>query len=218
MKPRYIVTLILFIAALTIVAQTQKGEKRGESLVYSESLDRVAAEVNGKELTLRDVAFYVAYEEEEVEEEALIYDSENPLRYWNARVEGGFVWAVARKTIIQMAIHDEIFCRMAEEDGLSLTATEKNKAGLRARDIWDDLCDRGGEEGLGVSEEDITETARRVALSEKYQEIYAGMKDLSYEDFEFTGEAYEELLGKQDYSIDEEVWNKVGIGTVTVNN
>jgi hypothetical protein len=44
------------------------------------------------------------------------------------------------------------------------------------------------------------------------------MKDLSYENLEFTGEAYEKLLEKQDYSIDEEVWNKVGIGTVTVNN
>jgi hypothetical protein len=218
MKLRYVITLILFIAALTIVAQTGKGEKRGESLVYADSLDRVAAEVNGEELTLREVAFYVAYEEAVVEEEALVYDSENPSRYWNARVEGGFVWAVARKSIIQMAIHDEIFCRMAEKDGLSLTASEKNKAGLKARDIWDDLCDRDGEEGLGVTEDDIKETSERAALAEKYQEIYAEMNDLSYEDLEFTGEAYEKLLEKQDYSIDEEVWNKVGIGTVTVNN
>jgi hypothetical protein len=133
-------------------------------------------------------------------------------------VEGGFVWAVARKSIIQMAIHDEIFCRMAENDGLSLTVSEKNKAGLKARDIWDDLCDRDGEEGLGVTVDDIKETSERAALAEKYQEIYAEMNDLSYEDLEFTGEAYEKLLEKEDYSIDEEVWNKVGIGTVTVNN
>jgi hypothetical protein len=218
MKPRYVITLILFIVALTIVAQSSKGEARGESLIYAESLDRVAAEVNGSELTLREVAFYVAYEEARVQEEALVYDSENPRRYWNARVEGGFVWAVARKTIIQMAIHDEIFCQMAEQDELSLTATEKKLAELTAQDIWDDLCDRGGDEGLGVSRDDITETAERIALAEKYQDIYAEMNDLTYDDYEFTADAYEELLEKQDYSIDENVWNKVGIGTVSVNN
>jgi hypothetical protein len=198
------------------VAQNSRGEKRGESLVYRDSLDRVAAQVNGSDLTLRDLAFYVAYEESLVEAEAEVYDSENPSRYWNARVEGGFVWAVARKSTIQMAIHDEIFYQMATEDGLELTADEKEQAELVLGDVWEELCDRDGEELLGVTEEEMAVTAERIALAQKYQNIYAEMHEKTYDDYEFTTDTYSKLLEKQDYSIDENVWNKVGMGKVTI--
>jgi hypothetical protein len=216
MKPRYLITLVLFVIALTLVAQNGQGEERGGSLVYSESLDRVAAQLNGSELTLRDMAFYVIYEETLVEREAEVYDSENPSRYWNARVEGGFVWSVARKSAIRMAIHDELFYQMATDEGLTLNVDEKETAGLMLDDVWADLIDRGGEEKLGIEKEELVETVEHIALAQKYQDIYAQMYDKSYEDYEFTGDAYTKLLEKQDYSIDENVWNKVGMGTVTL--
>ena len=54
-----------------------------QNIVYNEHLEDVAVNVNGKELTLRDMAFYVAYEEMNVEKQALVYDSDNPNKYWN---------------------------------------------------------------------------------------------------------------------------------------
>jgi hypothetical protein len=217
MKPRYVVTVVLFVVALTLVAQNSRGSgQRGESLTYKDSLELVAAQVNGQELTLRDVAFYVAYEEALVEEDAEVYDSENPKRYWNARVEGGFVWAVARDTVIQMAIHDEIFYQMAVEEEIGLTADEKEEVRLTLDDFWADLTDRGGEQKLGVTEAEIAATVERIALAQKYQDLYAEMHERSYEDYEFTADAYTALLEEQDYSINDTVWRKVGVGTVTL--
>jgi hypothetical protein len=199
------------------VAQNGKGSgQRGSSLSYRDSLDEVAAEVNGNELTLRDVAFYVAYEEARVEEEAEIYDSENPKRYWNVRVEGGFVWAVARDAAIQMAIHDEIFYRMAADDGLTLTDEEMERAQMTLADFWADLTDRGGEQMLGMEEDEFADTVEHIALAEKYQDLYAEMNGKAYEDYEFTADAYTALLEEQDYTINEDVWGKVGVGTVTL--
>ena len=37
-------------------------------LVYRESLDEVAAQINGEKLTLRDMAFYVGYEEYQIQQ------------------------------------------------------------------------------------------------------------------------------------------------------
>jgi hypothetical protein len=93
---------------------------------------------------------------------------------------------------------------------------EKETAGLMLDDVWADLIDRGGEEKLGIEKEELVETVEHIALAQKYQDIYAQMYDKSYEDYEFTGDAYTKLLEKQDYSIDENVWNKVGMGTVTL--
>jgi uncharacterized protein YecE (DUF72 family) len=132
-------------------------------------------------------------------------------------VEGGFVWAVARDAVIQMAIHDEIFYQMAVADELQLTADEKELAKLTLEDLMEELEERDGAEKLGVTEEELGETAEHIALAQKYQDIYAQMHEKSYEDYVFTADAYTELLEKQDYSINESVWRKVGVGTVTLD-
>jgi hypothetical protein len=218
MKPRYIVTVVLFVVALTLVARNSGSGsgRRGESLTYKDSLDLVAAEVNGSKLTLRDLAFYVAYEEALVEEQAEIYDSENPKKYWQARVEGGFVWVVARNAMMDMAIHDEVFYQMAVDEGLELTASEKEQANLTLEDFWADLTDRGGEQMIGVTKEEFAETVDRITLAQKYQGIYAAMQEKSYEDYDFTADDYAALLEKQDYTVYDTVWRKVGVGNVTL--
>ena len=58
------------------------------------------------------LAFYVGYEEYQIQQEALVYDLDDPNRYWSMRVEGGFMNAVARKNAMQMALHDELFYQM----------------------------------------------------------------------------------------------------------
>lgn len=96
-----------------------------QNIVYNEHLDDVAVTVNGKELTLRDMAFYVAFEEMNVEKQALVYDSGNPNKYWNIHTNGEFVRVTARKAAMSMAIHDEIFYEMAKKRALHLLTTRK---------------------------------------------------------------------------------------------
>jgi hypothetical protein len=215
---KYLLTLVLFVLLAFLLIRARNSRLGVDSLVYKESLDEVAVVVGDSQLTLRDMAFYVAYEESEVEETAELYDSENPENYWNARVEGGFVRVLARNAAMQMAIHDEIFYRMALAEELELTTEETQQAELVMQDFWSDLQDRDGQEKLGVTREELDTTVRKIALAQKYQDIYAQMNDQSYDDYDYTADAYLTLRDKQEYTIKENVWKRVGIGSVTLEH
>ena len=67
-RPHWFVTILLLIVVLVLAGSSWQTRQR-QQIVYPESLDQVAASVNGTSLTLRDIAFYVAYEEAEVEKQ-----------------------------------------------------------------------------------------------------------------------------------------------------
>ena len=190
--------------------------KQRQQLVYTESLDKVAASVNGTKLTLREIAFYVAYEEAEVEKQAFAYDAEHPKKYWGIRLNKTYVYAAARNAVIQMAIHDEVFYEMAMQEEIELTDDETQTLKARTNEFWQDLVEDGKDVLLGVQEADIAETMRRIAYAEKYQSIYAQMEEDSYEDYDFSGDAYSKLLEKQDYSINKNVVKRLGVGSITL--
>lgn len=98
MRPKHLVSIVLIAVVLVMLMRNNNSMTNARPLVYRESLDEVAAQINGEKLTLRDMAFYVGYEEYQIQQEALVYDPDDPNRYWSMRVEGGFMNAVARKT------------------------------------------------------------------------------------------------------------------------
>ena len=112
--------LVLFLAYQSVKA----GNARGK-IDYKKNLDEVCVTVDGKEFTFRDLAFYVAYEELTIQEQALVYDADNTKKYWNLHINGEFVRVAARESAIQMAIHDQIFYEMAMEEGILLTEEDK---------------------------------------------------------------------------------------------
>ena len=74
-----------------------------------------------------------------------------------------------------------------------------------------------GDQRMGISEKDIQMTMRKMALAQKYQEIYAELNNKSYEDYDFTEAPYKKLLKKQDYKIHDKVWKRVSMGSITLN-
>lgn len=215
-KQSWIFTIILLLIIVGISIGSSWQTKQRQQLVYAESLDKVAASVNGTKLTLREIAFYVAYEEAEVEKQAFAYDAEHPKKYWGIRLNKTYVYAAARNAVIQMAIHDEVFYEMAMQEEIELTDDEKQTLKMRTNEFWQDLVEDGKDVLLGVQEADIAETMRRIAYAEKYQSIYAQMEEVSYEDYDFSGDAYSKLLEKQDYSINKNVVKRLGVGSITL--
>ena len=151
-----------------------------------------------------------------MEKEAFAYDAEHPKKYWGIRLNKTYVYAAARNAVIQMAIHDEVFYEMAIQEEIELTDDEKQTLKMRTNEFWQDLVEDGKDVLLGVQEADIAETMRRIAYAEKYQSIYAQMEEASYEDYDFSGDAYTRLLEKQDYSINKNVVKRLGVGSITL--
>lgn len=165
------------------------------SLVYNESLGKTAAVVDGRELTLTDLAFYVAYQEKTIQEQAIVYDPENTTKYWNVHTSEGFINEVAKKAVVDMAVHDEIFYRLAEENGMTLDAEENAYFENEVSDFCADLEDEQLI-ALGVTEDTIEESMYKVAVANKYQSLLAEMEDTAYEAYDYDGEAYQKLLEK----------------------
>jgi hypothetical protein len=208
--------LLLILAGMAFYSYW-KGSLRSK-LVYPESLELVAATVNGNELTLRDVAFYVAYEEDEVEQQAYVYNPDDTNIYWNMHANYTYIRKAARNAAIQMAIHDELFYRMALAEEIELSDEDESILAEKSEETWTDLVDYGKDVRLGVTREDIEETLRKIAYADKMQYIYANMQGLDEEDYDFTSDSYLDFLGKQDYKISEDVWGRVDFGNVTLTH
>ena len=124
MKKRLCTTAILVVLLVLTGMEFYRSLVNQRGLVYADSLSKVAVTVDQEELTLYDMAFYVAYQEKEVQKDAVIYNDEKPHKYWNAHTNGEFVRVVAEQAVVDMAVHDELFYRMACEEGIQLDEEE----------------------------------------------------------------------------------------------
>ena len=188
---------------------------RQKTIVFNEHLDDTVLVLDGQEYPLRALAFYVAYEEQLIQEQALLYDAENPNAYWNIHMNGHFVRVRARQEAMNLGIHDFIFYELAAAEGMELNEEESKYAKSRCEDFWMDLGETA-QGRLGVPREELEETLLRMALAQKYQELRAAMDNVPVEDYDMDGKAYEELLDDHTYKIKAAVWEGVSMGHVTI--
>ena len=115
-----------------------------------------------------------------------------------------------------MAIHDEIFYRMALAEGLVLDEREEAYLFNEQQDF---LMDLSAEQmaRLGVTEEDLLGSMRKIALANKCQSILAQSNGIYYEDYNYTGAVYELILAEHKVKVDESVWDRIAVGNITVN-
>ena len=213
---KHLVTIILAVIVIILGFYSFSANSNRQKINYSEYLEDSAAEVNERILTLKDVAFYVAFEEKVVEEEALVYNPDDTNKYWNLHIDGEFIRVSARKSAIMMAIHDEVFCQLAEADGVKLNNEDYEFLDNNFEDFINDIEEYNALDKIGVSEDTIYSAMERAALAQKYQMIYAALnnKDSSY--YDFSAEGFEKLLREYDYSINEHIWDRVDFGNVTL--
>ena len=151
MEKRIRFTIILVLILIVVIAFSFQSKEKKEYLVYNEALDKTAVTVDDVSLTLKDIAFYVAYEEKTVQEQAILYNPDNPRQYWNVYTDGQFVKLTAKQAALDMAVHDEIFYQMAVAEGVKLDVTEQEYLENDESDFWSDLEDWQREQ-LGISE------------------------------------------------------------------
>lgn len=215
---RYIVTVVLAIIVIVLGFYSYQVGGTRSKIDYNKSLDEIAVTVEGTDLTLRDLGFYVVYEEHEVEKQAEVYNIDNTRKYWNLHVDGEFVRIAARNAALQMAVHDEIFYQMALDEGVTLSNSDVEYAKNTLADFLADLEDYEQEGRLDLTKENYEDAIMKLALAEKYQEIYAELKGESKEQFDFAGDQYKELLESYDYKVNKGVWNRVDMGNVTLEH
>ena len=210
----WIFTIIMFVMAILALGE---GNSR-QYLVYKDSLDKVVATVQGEEITLLDFAVYVAHQEAETHKQAIVYNPDNTKEYWGLHTNGQFIRVATRDAAVQMAIHDELFYQLSKEFEITFSEEELQILQNDVDDFWYDLTDEGKEAKLGVTKENVYDSMYKIAVAEKCQYIYASKDGRDYEDYNFSAEEYLEFLRKYEYSVKEDVLERIDFGDVTLTH
>ena len=213
---KYKVTFILLVITIAMGIIAVENRTSREDIVYSESLDVVVAVVEGEEIMLRDFAVYVAHQEAEVQEQAIIYDPEDTRKYWNVHTDGAYISHAARNEAMSMAIHDELLYQLSKEFDITFSEEEMQILENDVEDFWNDLVDEDKEKRLGITREDVYNTMYKIAVSQKSQMIYAKMHGVDYEDFDFYEEEFLAFLEEYEYEVDDSVLSRIDFGDVTL--
>ncbi len=213
---RLVFAIIGIIIAGLFFYGSYLGYLRRHQIDVLENLDMVAAEVDGEELTLQDLGFYILFEEHKVEEEALVYNDKRSKDFWNIHTNGFFLQAQAKDAVIKMAIHDRIFYRASQEAGIVLTSEEKQTLEDSRTDFWADLFDIQHERIPGTYES-VNETMKEIALAQKYQIKLSEALETTYAGLNWTGYDYEHrIVDEHDIRINDRVWDRVILGDITL--
>lgn len=217
-QDKLLTAAVLFMIVVAVAfAAIYRSDHTGK-LVYNQHLEETVLIVDGRELTLGDLAVYIAYEEQLVEQQALAYDYSNPEAYWNVYLNnGGFVKLLAKQAVIDMAVHDEIFYQMALQEGIALEEENLEELAMTQEDFWLDLSE-DGRQRLGVTREQLDAELEKKALAEKYQQIYAASQHSDFDGYNTGERPYEKLLEQHSYQIKEKLWERIDFGNITLTH
>ena len=215
-KFRVLWIFAILFTILSLVANYSRTSR--EDIVYPDSLDMVLATVEEEEITLREFALYVAHQENEVQQQANVYDPDDTRKYWNVHTDGVYISHAARNEAMSMAIHDELFYQIAMELQLVLTEEEKQILQNDVDDFWYDLTDDGKEEKLGIIKEDIYVAMEKIALAQKAQYICAATDSVKYSDYDYHEEVFLDFLSDYEYNVNDHVLNRLDFGDITLDH
>lgn len=206
-KKRIVTLAVLF----TMVLFCGCGKKE---FIPLEHLQDTMVTVNGTVLTLDDLGFYIQNTEATVQKQAYLYDQNDPGAYWRLHVNGRFVKEMVKDGIIDTAVHDTLFCQLAKQDGISLTAEEEEIVRTKAEEYYSELT-TFQKEGLALDESDIVKAMEQIGLSEKYREYFCIEHSCEPEDAAVGGAAYSTFLASCEVQV-EKAWDEVPVGHVTL--
>lgn len=215
-KFRVLWIIVLVVSILAFIANATRLSR--EEIVYAESLDKIVATVQGKDITLRDFAVYVAHQEAAVQDQAFAYDMDDTRKYWNIRTDMGFVNQVARNEAMSMAIHDELFCQLYQELNMEFSEDELLLVQNNAEDFWADLVDEEKDAKLGIEKTDVYNTMYKIACAQKAQMVYAGILAVDNEDLDYASEEFLDFLSDYEYEVNENVLNRLDFGDITLTH
>lgn len=219
-----IAAVVIVIGFLIAVILFLKKLNRFE---YKDHLDENVITIDEKNITLREFGYYVFQIEGYTQEQAIIYNPDNPGEWWNTHFSSGadsqFVCDYAKKVAVNLCIADEIFYEEALKQGLELNENGEEKV---KSDTWE-MINRMDSKQMsltGLDETIIAEMTRKQLLSATYAEFLANTADFSeydedpYKLINWDGEYFQkEILPNHSVQINEELMDKIIFGKITVN-
>jgi hypothetical protein len=233
---KYKKSLFIVVSIMLILLGTAFGVlvyRHYHSFKYSKSLDEILVTISDNNITLREMSYYVIKVENEGNEAALIYDSKNPTSYWACYMNdefkrSGFVTELAKLSAMDCCIRDNIYYQEAMKTGYSLSDEEISDIRYSGEEEYNHMTKRQ-KDTCGLNPELVGDIKVKEETAHSYIRYLSGLYD---EDeiidnakvignvsslYDIGGEYYESLKESYNVQINQELWDKVRIGFVTIN-
>ncbi len=220
-KENAILMFIMVVAIVFIVMMGSLFLNKSREFVYSRSLSDTVVEIDGEDIALYRLTYYIMIEEEAVNEAAMIYDPEKPWTYWNIYVSNAYVSTSAREITMNYFLRDYVYSRIAIEEGFVLEDSEIEDLKVKARTIYSGLTDK--QVSTHISEEDILTAITEKAYADKYVIAMAKEKKLDITEevlsayYGMNSSFFKKTMEAHKVKIKEKIWNQVPMGHVTIN-
>ena len=218
--------IIILIANVILIVAAICGRILSR-FVYEDHLDEPLITVDDTEITLREFGYYIYEVEEFVQNQALLYDPENPKHWWNTHFSAGmdsqFVCDYAKKVAVNTCISDEIYYKRALSEGVVLSSAEEKQAMVEAKMIYSGMT---GDQlaRTGLDENILTNMRIKQALAKKYSgnlaktQSFVGYSEEPEKLVNWDGAYYQEkILPEHTVKTNDKVLNRITLGKITVN-
>ncbi len=221
--------IIIIVAVICIIAIIgAQIDKTARAFHYEDHLDEVIISVDDEALTLREFGYYIYTTEEFVQKQAVLYDPEDHLHWWNTHFSAGldsqYISELAMKTAINTYLSHAIYSNEAHRERITLSSSEEEAAGTEAKETYQKMS-ASQLERTGLDEALIYSAICRRGLAAKYARNLALSIDFSgYEDdpsvlLSGDGEYFQSvILPQHKVVINEELMKNLKMGRITVNN
>lgn len=187
-----------------------------KEVLPADNKEKVILTIDDREITLGDLAYYIYSVEQLVQQQAYVYDKDDPTLYWKLYTNGKFLKLLAKDMCLERAERDFILAAEADNKGIKLSEEQTEGARYFAEETFSDI-DSTIINRLGLTQDMLTETILRAQLAEYYAKTIVEEESLAEDDLKVGGSYYNVLKDKHNIEVKEDEWEEIEFGKITVN-
>ncbi|MBP5265545.1 MAG: hypothetical protein J6Z06_01835, partial [Lachnospiraceae bacterium] len=179
------------------------------------------------EVSLREFGCYIYDVEAYIQEQALIYDAENPTLWWNTHFSAGpdsaFISDYAKRSALDMCACTEIYVAEANQKDIALDASEEAQATSEAEAMYTGMSVEQ-RKSTGLTLNDVTAVKKKRALAAKYVTYLSANTDFTgypgtpQQELNWDGSCYKQfIMPLHTVKENEKLLEHITFGTITVN-
>ena len=218
--------IIILIVCVILLAATMLGKLLGK-FRYEAHLDEAVVTVDDTEISLREFGYYIYEVEAFVQEQALLYDAENPKLWWNTyfmtEPDSQFIAHYANQVAIETCVMEEIYYQEALREGIVLTDVEEAEAIAEAQKTMGAITQEQLD-ATGLNQAIIVTMKKKEKTSVKYarylveNQRIVGYSGNPEELVNWDGAYYrEEVKPLHQVETKDKLLDQIQLGTITVN-
>ena len=219
-----IAIIVSFICILLLVCYVfyLKWQREKNIFVYEEHLNDIVVTVGNQPVTLREFGYYIFKMEKQVQEQALIYNSKDPMDYWNthlsASLDSGYIFEYAWDYALADCICDLTFSQRAQEEGYSLSEDGYRQAKTQAKELYKMLSSEQIEK-TGLTIDLLIMIEERRLLVQSYTNSFMEENELSgyVDNIMECISGNNSMVMESEVVCNEDMKNNIRMGTITVN-